>query len=87
MRLYRAIIGMIMVVCVLLTSCSDNISTVKVERYRGLISDAEWTYVESDDVPLNDFVSSGEWYQYYDGCLYFFNGNTSAFMNVNASES
>ncbi len=76
---------MIMVVCVLLTSCSDNISTVKVERYRGLISDAEWTYVESDDVPLNDFVSSGEWYQYYDGCLYFFNGNTDAFMNANTT--
>lgn len=70
----------IMVFMLVLVSCDDNASTDIVNKYNELYAISDWSYIESDDTPIDEYIVTGRKLQYYDGHLYFFNGPKSSFL-------
>lgn len=69
-----------------LAACGRKNDLSEVEKMKELIGLHEWEYTDSDDEPLNGYVSLGQTFQYYDGSVYFLNGNGSVFIRDNLSE-
>ena len=69
-----------------LVACGKITDIGEVERLKGLIDQHKWEYTASEDEPLKGYVSLGQTFQYYDGSIYFINGNSSVFLKDNTNE-
>ncbi len=85
-RIY-IIIGLIVCLLLICNSCSNSSAQNKAEYIEKLLGSTDWEYTTSSDEPLDNYVSVRKPFQYYEGSIYFFNGNSSVFLNENADET